>query len=132
MAPTRATPRPLVESNTRERNNDACLESGPAPERRRPGAERALAAAAALDHGDRANYRLWYESAVAAPRRPQASETSPTTATEEGPPPRVTSGAPARDHGLLLWASSARYQKPSTGRRPTRRGSRNWTTSATT
>ena len=64
MAPTRATPRPLVESNTRERNNDACFESGPAPERRRPGAERGLAAAAALDHGDRANYGLWYESAV--------------------------------------------------------------------
>ena len=131
MAPTRATPRPLVESNTRERNNDACLESGPAPERRRPGAERALAAAAALDHGDRANYGLWYESAV---RRhdAQADETSPTTATEEGPPPRVTSGAPARDHGLLLWVRMPSTRSPRPPWRPTGRGSRNSTTSATT
>mgnify|MGYP004115129203 CR=1 FL=1 len=84
MAPTRAAPRPLVESNTRERNNDACFESGPAPERRRPGAERALAAAAALDHGDRANYRLWYESAVRRHDNPrpmrQASDEAPRKA----------------------------------------------------
>ena len=80
MAPTRAAPRPLVESNTRERNNDACFESGPAPERRRPGAERGLAAAAALDHGDRANYNLWYESAVRrhdAPRPMRQAPPSP-------------------------------------------------------
>ena len=83
MAPTRATPRPLVESNTRERNNDACFESGPSPERRRPGAERGLAAAAALDHGDRANYNLWYESAVRrhdAPRLKQAPPAPPRKA----------------------------------------------------
>ena len=102
MAPTRAAPRPLVESNTRERNNDACLESGPAPERRRPGAERGLAAAAALDHGDRANYQLWYESAVRRHDAPKPLKQAPPASTEEGPPPRVTSGAPARDHGLLL------------------------------
>ena len=79
MAPTRATPRPLVESNTRERNNDACLES---PERRRPGAERALAAAAALDHGDRANYGLWYASAVRRHDAPRPTKQAPP------PPPR--------------------------------------------
>ena len=80
MAPTRATPRPLVESNTRERNNDACLESGPAPERRRPGAERALAAAAALDHGDRANYGLWYASAVRRHDAPRPIQKAPPVA----------------------------------------------------
>ena len=82
MAPTRAAPRPLVESNTRERNNDACFESGPAPERRRPGAERGLAAAAALDHGDRANYNLWYESAVRRHDAPKPTKQAPP------PPPR--------------------------------------------
>ena len=79
MAPTRAAPRPLVGAQIQETNYLECLASGAAPERRHnyeclasrpraerpaPGAERALAAAAALDHGDDANYRLWYESAV--------------------------------------------------------------------
>ena len=79
MAPTRAAPRPLVGAQIQETNYLECLASGAAPERRHnyeclaprpraqrpaPGAERALAAAAALDHGDGVNYRLWYESAV--------------------------------------------------------------------
>ena len=76
MAPTRAAPRPLVGTQIQETNYLECLASGAAPahiqermlasreERRRPGAERALAAAAALDHGDQTNYQLWYESAV--------------------------------------------------------------------
>ena len=79
MAPTRAAPRPLVGAQIQETNYREGLASGAAPERRHnyecfasrpraerpaPGAERALAAAAALDHGDDANYRLWHESAV--------------------------------------------------------------------
>ena len=56
MAPTRAAPE--------RRHNYECLASRPRAERPAPGAERALAAAAALDHGDGVNYRLWYESAV--------------------------------------------------------------------
>ena len=79
MAPTRAAPRPLANTHNQGFNNYECSDSGAAPERpspgaeraslqteerRRPGAERALAAAAALDHGDDTNYELWYASAV--------------------------------------------------------------------
>ncbi len=99
MAPTRAAPRPLVGAQIQETNYLECLASGAAPERRHnyeclasrpraerpsPGAERALAAAAALDHGDGANYRLWYESAVRRHDNPrpmrQASDEAPRKA----------------------------------------------------
>ena len=82
MAPTRAAPGTLVGAHIRETNNGKCLASGPAPERRRPGAERALAATAARDHGDRANYRLWYESAVRCHDAPRPTKQAPP------PPPR--------------------------------------------
>ena len=64
MAPTRAAPRPLANTHNQGFNNYECSASRPRAERPSPGAERALAAAAALDHGDGVNYRLWYESAV--------------------------------------------------------------------
>ena len=84
MAPTRAAPRPVVGAQTRERNSIECLASRPRTERPSPGAERALAAAAALDHGDGANYRLWYESAVRRHDNPrpmrQASDEAPRKA----------------------------------------------------
>ena len=57
--------------------NYECSASREDAERRRPGAERALAAAAALDHGDRANYRLWYESAVRRHDAPQPTKQAP-------------------------------------------------------
>jgi len=91
MAPARG---PLVESNTRETNGDEFLASrGAGPGR--PGAERALAAAAALDHGDRENYRLWYESAVRRHDNPR-------------PTKQVTAEAPRKAHLLELPAELQR------------------------
>ena len=64
MAPTRAGPRPMVGAQTQETDKILYLAPRPRAARPSPGAERGLAAAAALDHGDDANYGLWYESAV--------------------------------------------------------------------
>ena len=76
MAPTRAAPRPLAVSRTQDAGEYECLASGPAPERPSPGAERAFAAAAALDHGYRENYRLWYESAMRRHNNPKPIQTT--------------------------------------------------------
>ena len=64
--------------------NYECSASREDAERRRPGAERGFAAAAALDHGDRANYRLWYESAVRRHDAPRPTKKAPPS------PPRKT------------------------------------------
>ena len=95
MAPTRAAPRPLVGAQIQETNYLECLASGAAPERHHnyeclasrpraerpsPGAERAFAAAAARDHGDDANYRLWYASAVRRHDNPRPTKQAPVQA----------------------------------------------------
>ena len=64
MAPTRAGPRPVVGAQTQETDKILYLAPRPRAARPSPGAERGLAAAAALDHGDDTNYELWYASAV--------------------------------------------------------------------